>query len=60
LDPKSLSFWLAAQIEREDDALEYRTIGVLEMEELAGRDGGPGGKLGYFIFIYIYIVITVF
>jgi len=40
-----LILWLAAQIEREDDALEYRTIGVLEMEELAGRDGAPGGNI---------------
>lgn len=38
-----LILWLAAQIEREDDALDYRTIGVLEMQELAGGDGSNNG-----------------
>lgn len=41
-----LILWLAAHIEREDDALEYRTIGVLEMQELAGRDcSNIGGNI---------------
>ena len=35
-----LILWLAAQIEKEDDALEDQTVGVLEMQELAGRDSG--------------------
>src|SRR6202040_1489735 len=35
-----LILWLAAQIEREDDALEERTVGVLEMQELSGGNNG--------------------
>jgi plasmid replication initiation protein len=35
-----LILWLAAQIEREDDALDYRTIGVLEMQELLQGNNG--------------------
>jgi plasmid replication initiation protein len=38
-----LILWLAAQIEKEDDALEERTIGVLEMQELAGKDSSNNG-----------------
>lgn len=34
-----LILWLAAQIEREDDALDYRTVGVLELQEIAGGTG---------------------
>lgn len=35
-----LILWLAAQIEKEDDALEDRTVGVLELQEIAGRASG--------------------
>jgi hypothetical protein len=34
-----LILWLAAQIEREDDALDYRTVGILELQEIAGGTG---------------------
>lgn len=35
-----LILWLAAQIEKKDDALEDRTVGVLELQEIAGRASG--------------------
>ena len=35
-----LILWLAAQIEREDDALQERTVGILEMQELSGGHNG--------------------
>ena len=35
-----LILWLAAQIEREDDALEDRTVSVMEMQEIVGGNNG--------------------
>jgi len=35
-----LILWLAAQIEKEDDALKEWTLGVLEMQEIAGSNNG--------------------
>ena len=35
-----LILWLAAQIEREDDALQERTVSVLEMQEIIGGNNG--------------------
>lgn len=35
-----LILWLAAQIEREDDALQERTVSILEMQEIIGGNNG--------------------
>jgi plasmid replication initiation protein len=35
-----LILWLAAQIEREDEALEERTVSILEMQEIVGGNNG--------------------
>ncbi len=35
-----LILWLAVQIEREDEALEERTVSILEMQEIVGGNNG--------------------